>query len=149
MNLLEWKLLYFDSNVTDILSRGNMNKTSELVQIMAWHWTGEEPLSESMMSWHKYSHLARPRWVNTFLIWRNLLKKPNKPITQYISITASKERVITKNRDYVYGIGQCKVLNIKRYCSVKHNWKDNYKQNLDHVQNIKQTNNRHQARVTW
>ena len=44
------KLLPFDQNFMEISSQGSINNKVTLVQIMAWHQTGDKPLSESMMA---------------------------------------------------------------------------------------------------
>ena len=43
-----------------------INDISSLVQIMAWYWTGDKPLSEPMMvSLLMHICVTRPQWVNT------------------------------------------------------------------------------------
>ena len=66
---LEYKLLYFNSNVTEVFSEGPSDNKSVLVQIVAWHRTCNKPLSEPMMAWFTYAYIciARPQWVNTFM----------------------------------------------------------------------------------
>ena len=48
MHFLEWKCMSFDWDFTEVHSQGSKNIPS-LVQIMAWHHPGDEPLSEPMM----------------------------------------------------------------------------------------------------
>ena len=45
--------------------KGPINNVPALVQIMAWHWSGDKPLSEPMMvSLLTHIFVARPQWVN-------------------------------------------------------------------------------------
>ena len=46
-------------------SKGPINNIPALVQIMAWRWPGDKPLSESMTVW-LLTHICvtRPQWVN-------------------------------------------------------------------------------------
>ena len=46
---LEWKLLYFYSNFSEICSKGPINNRPALSQKMDQHWSGNMPLSEPMM----------------------------------------------------------------------------------------------------
>ena len=45
-----------------IVFNGQVNDMPSLVQIMAWHWTGTKPLSESMILF--MHHLASLNWTN-------------------------------------------------------------------------------------
>ena len=49
-----------------LFPRGSINNIPVLVQIMAWHWSGYKPLSETIMD-NLLMHIcvARPQWVNT------------------------------------------------------------------------------------
>ena len=47
MHFHEWKVLYFDSKFTEVCSIDNK---SALVQVMAWHRTGDKPLPEPMLT---------------------------------------------------------------------------------------------------
>ena len=54
--------------------KGPMNNIPALVQIMAWRWPGDKPLSEPMMvrlPMHKC--VTRPQWVNKGLVMQNLV----------------------------------------------------------------------------
>ena len=47
--------------------KGAIDNRPALVQIMAWHWTGDKPLSEPRMeSLLTHICVTRPQWVNTF-----------------------------------------------------------------------------------
>ena len=43
------KVLYFDSNCTEVCSQGSSSKQA-LVHVMAWHRTGDKALSEPMLT---------------------------------------------------------------------------------------------------
>ena len=49
MHFLEWKFSYFDSNITDFCSLGQIRNTPALVHVMAWRRTGDKPFLEPMM----------------------------------------------------------------------------------------------------
>ena len=45
---------------------GPNNNIPSLFQIMAWRWSGDKPLSETMViSWLTHICVTRPQWVNT------------------------------------------------------------------------------------
>ena len=46
----EWKVLYFDLNLTEYIPKGPIDNNSALVQVMAWRRTGDKPLSESILT---------------------------------------------------------------------------------------------------
>ena len=47
--------------------KGPINNNPALVQIMAWRWSGDKPLSEPMMvSLLTHTYVTRPQWVNVF-----------------------------------------------------------------------------------
>ena len=47
--------------------KSQINKIPALVQIMAWHWPGDKPLSKPMMfSLLMHICVTLPQWVNTF-----------------------------------------------------------------------------------
>ena len=47
------------------LPKGPINNNPALVQIMAWHWSGDKPLSEPMMvGLLMHICVTRPQWVN-------------------------------------------------------------------------------------
>ena len=47
---IKWKYLNFDQNSLQFVPKGPNNNIPELFQIMAWHRTGDKPLSEPMMA---------------------------------------------------------------------------------------------------
>ena len=52
--------------------KGPINNIPALVQIMAWHQSGDKPLSEPMMvSLLTHVCVTRPQWVNTFRLRQN------------------------------------------------------------------------------
>ena len=50
IHFLEWKLLYCDADFYEVCYQGPNENKSALVQVMAQHQAGEEPLSEPMMA---------------------------------------------------------------------------------------------------
>ena len=49
------------------VARGPVKNIPTLVQIMAWHWPGDKPLSESMMvSLLMHTCITRPQWVKAW-----------------------------------------------------------------------------------
>ena len=50
MHFHEWKLLYFDSNFTEVVPKDPIINKSALVQVMAWRRSGDKPLLESMLT---------------------------------------------------------------------------------------------------
>ena len=51
MHYHEWDILYFDYNFTEVfVCRGSIDNKSSLVQVMAWHRTGDKPLPEPMQT---------------------------------------------------------------------------------------------------
>ena len=57
-----WILIKFSLN---IVPDGQINNISALVQIMAWRWLGDKPLSEPMMVLLlMHICVTRPQWVN-------------------------------------------------------------------------------------
>ena len=61
---------------------GPIDNIPALVQIMAWRWPGDKPLSEPMMV-NLLTHICvtRPQWLNphynTIIIFQNIKKKPS------------------------------------------------------------------------
>ena len=51
-NFHEWKVSYFDTNFTsyNFVPKGPTDNKSVLVLKMAWHWTGDKPLPEPMLT---------------------------------------------------------------------------------------------------
>ena len=50
-NAISWmKMLEFQLVQLKFVPKGPINNILALVQIMAWHWTGDKPLSEQMMA---------------------------------------------------------------------------------------------------
>ena len=37
--------------------KGQIDNESALVQVMAWHWTGDKPLTEPMLTWFTDAHM--------------------------------------------------------------------------------------------
>ena len=76
---------------------GPINNTPSLVQIMAWHWSGDKTLSEPMMvSLLTHICVTRPQWVNTsnvlckyfrehkvLLIWPTVLLQNNSTCQEW------------------------------------------------------------------
>ena len=66
MHLLEWKCLNCDWNVTKFCSLGSNDNLSALVQIVAWHRTGNKPLLYLNQWWSKslmHICVTRPQGV--------------------------------------------------------------------------------------
>ena len=73
MHFFEWKCMNIDWNFT--VPKGPISNISALVQIMAWHPSGDKPLSEPMMAsltdeymrhsapWAHYRNLAKPLFL--------------------------------------------------------------------------------------
>ena len=49
INFHEYKVLYFDTNFTEVFLKGQIDNKSVEVQAMAWRRTGGKPLSEPML----------------------------------------------------------------------------------------------------
>ena len=67
-----FKGIFLDENVCCLINiplnfilKGHINNISTLVQIMAWCWPGNQPLSKPMM-YNLMTHICitRPQWVN-------------------------------------------------------------------------------------
>ena len=59
--------------------KGPINNNPALVQIMAWHRSGDKPLSEPMMvSLLTHICVTRPQWVNGIWITKEVMNDPNK-----------------------------------------------------------------------
>ena len=43
----------------DLAPKGPVDSMSPLVQIMAWHWTGDKPLPEPVMSQVTYAYTVK------------------------------------------------------------------------------------------
>ena len=50
MHFYQWHILYFDSNFTKFVLKGPIDNKLALVQVMAWQWSGDKPLSETMVT---------------------------------------------------------------------------------------------------
>ena len=61
---MKGKFSYFDSNFTKYIPEGLIDGKSVVVQVMAWHQTGDKPLPEPMMTKTPYD-VTRPPWVDT------------------------------------------------------------------------------------
>ena len=67
-----FKCIFLNENVwisikvsLTFVPKGPINNIPALVQIMAWHWSGDEPLPEPMMvSLLTHICVTRPQWVN-------------------------------------------------------------------------------------
>ena len=80
----EWKILYFDSNFTEICSYGLIDNTSALVQLMVWRRTGARPLPESMVTQFCDAYICGTgeRWVNhNIIMCRKIDSWANKNIS--------------------------------------------------------------------
>ena len=73
--IFKWNFSYGDCLVLikislKLISKGLISKILTLVQIMVWHWSGERPLSEPMMTLFTDTHTVHTvcvswlRWVN-------------------------------------------------------------------------------------
>ena len=52
------------------ISNGPINNTPALIEIMAWRWPGDKPLSEPMMvSLLTHICVTRPQWVKVMVLW--------------------------------------------------------------------------------
>ena len=49
-NAFSWKAMYFDSKLTEVVSKGPINNKPELVQVMAWCRAGDMPLPYPMLT---------------------------------------------------------------------------------------------------
>ena len=69
MHFREWKLLNFNWNFIEICSWGPIDNISSRVQIIIWHWTGNKPLSETMMNPFLDAHICITwsQWIN--VVW--------------------------------------------------------------------------------
>ena len=54
MHFLEWKWIAIKISLK-FVPKGPIDNIPALVQILAWHWTGDKPLSEPMMAWFFYA----------------------------------------------------------------------------------------------
>ena len=65
---------------------GLIDNTSSLVQIMAWRWTGDKPLSEPMIIyWHTYA--SQPWWVRYISVLTNTIHHFNIfVLVRYLSV---------------------------------------------------------------
>ena len=54
--------MYFELNLTEVFPEGAVYNKSALVQIMAWHPTGDKPLLEPMLIHFSYTY-AMGKWV--------------------------------------------------------------------------------------
>ena len=71
-----YKCIFFKENVWILIkislrfvSKGPVNNTAALVQIMAWHLSGDKPLSEPMIvSLLRHLCITRPQWIKDLFI---------------------------------------------------------------------------------
>ena len=78
-----FKCIFFNKNVRILIKnslkfvpKGQINNIPSLIQIMAWRWPGDNPLSEPMMvRLPMHICVTRPQWVNvgTIFTWDNVL----------------------------------------------------------------------------
>ena len=68
MHFLEWKWMTSIKISLKFVPKVPINNIQALVQIMAWRWPGDKPLSEPMMVVLP-THICgtRPQWVNSYL----------------------------------------------------------------------------------
>ena len=75
-----FKRIFFNENVwisikisLKFVPKGPINNFPALVQIMAWHRSGDKPLSEQMMvNFPTHICVTRPQWVNWMYLYVNL-----------------------------------------------------------------------------
>ena len=80
-----FKCIFFNENIPisieislKFVPRGPINNIPALVQMMAWCWPGNKPLSEPMMvSLLKHICLTQPRWVKQKLTYNTLRPEQN------------------------------------------------------------------------
>ena len=94
-NAFSWMKMYILSKISlKFVPNGPINNIGTLVQIMAWHRSGDKPLSESMLvSLLMHICVTRPQWVNYAefilgnikLCW-HLQSFPNTAITWRIEV---------------------------------------------------------------
>ena len=76
-----FKCIFFNENISisikislQFVLKGPINNIPALVQIMAWRWSGDKPLSEPRMkSLLTHICVTRPQWVNPLLSFSALL----------------------------------------------------------------------------
>ena len=67
--------------------KGPVNNDAALVQIMAWRWTGDKPLSEPMMvRLPTYICVFRPQWINYICLW-DIWPWPCHPFWTHIPVS--------------------------------------------------------------
>ena len=75
-NEFPWMIIYdfFIKISLKFVPRGPINNMPALVQIMAWHWPGDKPLSEPRkVSLLTHIYVTRPQWI-PFIPWVTLIK---------------------------------------------------------------------------
>ena len=73
-----FKRIFWNENVRisikislKFVPKGPINNNPALVQIMAWRWSGDKPLSEPMLvSLLTHTCVTRPHWVNVSFVGR-------------------------------------------------------------------------------
>ena len=69
MHFLEWKCINLIDISLKFVPEGRINNIQALVQIMAWCWLGDKPLSELMMvSLLTHICVTQPQWVNDSMV---------------------------------------------------------------------------------
>ena len=66
ISFLWMKLLYFDTNFTEMCSQGPINNKLTLVQILAWHWTDNKLLYDWKLSLLTNICISQPYWFNSW-----------------------------------------------------------------------------------
>ena len=60
MQFHKWKVFNFNKNSLNFVPEGPIDNKSSLVQIMAWHRTGDKPLPEPMMTQFNDTYMRHP-----------------------------------------------------------------------------------------
>ena len=72
---LQWKCLNSNYNFTEFVPKGPIDYNSALVQVVAWHRTGEKPLPESITSGEYCHKEAFKGWrMSQFPWWRHQME---------------------------------------------------------------------------
>ena len=66
--VISWKGIFFDKILLKFVPGGQNNNNAVFVEIMAGHWTGDKPLPEPMMTYHKTSNIRHILVGNKLLI---------------------------------------------------------------------------------
>ena len=63
------KLHIFNQISLKFLSNGPNDNKSALVQVMAWHWTGNKPLPEPVMTHFTEAYVSITKTLKTLTYW--------------------------------------------------------------------------------